>query len=59
MLAKFIRLALFALAALLIWNAILKPDTRRRFRSYIETLAFALLASSVLMMGWHWWRHGS
>ena len=58
MAAKFVRLALFAFAALLIWNAILKPDTRKRFRSYVEALAYALLASSVLMAGWHWWRNG-
>lgn len=58
MLAKLARLALFAAVALLIWNAFLKPETRRRFRSYVETLAYALLASSAVMALWHGWRYG-
>lgn len=58
MLARLARLALFAALALLIWNLLLKPGTRQRLRGYVETLAFALLASSLLMAGWHWWRHG-
>ncbi|QNM96535.1 protein MIGRI [Chitinimonas koreensis] len=58
MLPKLIRLALFAALVLLVWNAVLKPETRRRIRGHVEVLALALLGSSLLMAGWHWWQHG-
>lgn len=54
MLARVIRVALLIALAVLAWNLALKPDTRQRLRGYVEILALALLASSVLMLIWRW-----
>lgn len=59
MLVKLIRLGLFLAVLLLLWNAVLKPETRQRFRGHIVTLAYAMLLASCIMGGWHWWRYGS
>ncbi|GAB3262036.1 protein MIGRI [Chitinimonas naiadis] len=56
--SRLARLALLAAVVMLIWNAFLKPATRLRLRGYVEVLAYALLVSSLLMAGWHWWRYG-
>jgi hypothetical protein len=54
MLARFARVALFIALGVLAWNLFAKPATRKRVRGYVEVLAFALLASSALLIGWHW-----
>ncbi|QDQ26746.1 DUF202 domain-containing protein [Chitinimonas arctica] len=55
MLSRLGRVALLIALGLLLWNFFLKPQTRQRFRGHMEILAYALLASSVLMLIWHWW----
>jgi uncharacterized membrane protein len=54
MFARFARAGLLLAVVLLGWNLLLKPATRQRLRGYVEMLAFALLASSGLMLAWHW-----
>lgn len=54
LLSRLARIALLFGVALLIWNVVLQPATRQRIRSYVEILAFALLASSALMLGWQY-----
>jgi len=53
MIAKFARFIFYALLALLAWQTLVSPATRARFRYFVEVLAFALLASSAILIAYH------
>lgn len=54
MLSRIARIAFMVMLGLLAWRLLAKPETRRRFRGHIETIAIALLISSGLLMIWHY-----
>ncbi|HEY9102013.1 protein MIGRI [Chitinimonas sp.] len=59
MISRLARLMLLLAVVLLVWNVLLKPATRQKVRGYVEVLAIALLASSLVMAVWHWWQYGA
>lgn len=54
MLGRLLKLAFLLVIAIAIGRLLLKPKERMRIKSWVETLALALLISSALIILLHW-----